>query len=129
MITKTEECMKEAAQYWNLFPEITTPHHHQGPLIDPNTREPYVMVMVGDFWLEDTFFPGSPRDSLLINEDDLARLKRRVLHISIYREEKPQHPTTINTSLPASRKTFLQQRGGIMQDQWQDLRGFFAPSP
>ena len=80
-------------QYWSLFPEITTPCNHWGPLIDPNTGEPYPMAVVGDFCLKDIIFPGSLRDSLLFNEDDLTRLKRKGFCISTYREEKSS-PTT-----------------------------------
>ena len=64
-------------QYQNLFPEITVPCNHWELLIDPNTWEPYPMAAVGDFCLENIFFPGSPGDSLLFSEDDLARLKRK----------------------------------------------------
>ena len=48
------------------------------------------MAAAGDFCLEDPFFPGSPRDSLLFKEDDLTSLKRKGFHVSTYREEKPQ---------------------------------------
>ena len=81
------------AQYQNLFPEITAPCNHWGPLIDPNIGEPYPMAAVGDFCPKDAFFPGSPGDSLLFNKEGLTRLKRRGFHISTYKEEKPP-PTT-----------------------------------
>ena len=77
-------------QYRTLFPEIVTPHNNRGLLIDRNTGEPYPMADVGDFYLMDLLFPGSPGDSLLLKEDDLKRLKRKGFHVSIYREEKPQ---------------------------------------
>ena len=81
------------AQYWSLFPEITVPCNHRGLLIDATTGEPYPMAVAGDFCLEDAFFPGSPGDSLLFNEDDLSRFKRKGFCVSTYREEKPM-PTT-----------------------------------
>ena len=68
-------------QYRTLFPEIVMTHNHQGPLIDPNTGEPFPMAAAGDFCLVDPFFPGSP---------DLSRLKRKGFCVSTYREEKPQ---------------------------------------
>ena len=52
--------------------------------------EPYPMATVGDFCLENPLFAGSPRDSLLFKEDDLARLKRKGFRVSTYRKEKPQ---------------------------------------
>ena len=79
-----------STQYQTLFPEIIAPHNHWGLLIDPNTGEPYPMATAGDFCLKDPFFPGSPGDSLLFNEDGLTRLKRKGFHVSTYREEKPQ---------------------------------------
>ena len=78
------------AQYSTLFPEIIMPCNHQGPLIDPNTGEPYPMATVGDFCLMDSLFPGSPGDSLLFKDDHLDRLKRKGFRVSTYREEKPQ---------------------------------------
>ena len=80
-------------QYQSLFPEITMPCNHWGLLIDATTGEPYPMAVVGDFYLKDAFFPGSPGDSLLFNEDDLTRFKRKGFCVSTYREEKPM-PTT-----------------------------------
>ena len=59
-------------QYRTLFPEIAASHNQQELLIDHNTGEPYPMVAAGDFCLMDPIFPGSPGDSLLFKEDDLA---------------------------------------------------------
>ena len=78
------------AQYQNLFPEIATPCNHWGPLIDPNTGEPYPMAVVRDFCIEDTFFPGSPGDSLLFNKDDLTK-KKMVLHLNLQGGETPTY--------------------------------------
>ena len=78
-----------------LFLETIMPCNHQGPLIDHNTGKPYPMAAAGDFWLMDPIFPGSPGDSLLFKEDDLAQLKRKGFHVPTYREEKPQ-PTVPN---------------------------------
>ena len=88
------------------------------PLIDPNTREPYPLEVVGDFCLKYAFFLGSPGDSLLFNEDDFARLKRRGFNISTYWEEKPPPTTSTEDKHQSShiQEMFLQQRGGITQD-------------
>ena len=77
------------AQYKTLFPEITMPHNHRGPLINHSSRKPYPMVPVGDFSPVDKIFPGSPVDSLLFNGKELARLKRKGLQVSTFQEEKP----------------------------------------
>ena len=94
------------SQYRTLFLEIVVPRNHWGPLIDHNTGEPYPMVATGDFCLVDPIFPGSPGDSLLFKEDDLAQLKRKGFHIPTYREEKPQPtgPRKTSTSLPMPRR-------------------------
>ena len=98
------------AQYRTLFPEIVTPHNHQGPLNNHNTGEPYPMEVVGEFCLMDPIFPGSPGDSYLFKEGDLESLKRKGFHISTYREEKPtptvpkedkQKSSCIKDSVPA----------------------------
>ena len=60
------------AQYRTLFPEIAAPCNHWGLLIDHNTREPYHMATTGDFCLIDPIFLGSPGESFLFKEDDLA---------------------------------------------------------
>ena len=96
-----EGSCSQSTQYRTLFPEIITPHNHWGPLIDPNTGEPYPMATAGDFCLKDPLFPGSPGDRLLFKEDDLDRLKRKGFCVSTYREEKPW-PTV--PSLPTSRR-------------------------
>ena len=84
-------------QYQSLFLEITTPCNHQGPLIDPNTWEPYPMTAVGDFCLKDIFFPGSPRDSLFFNSSTSQLTGRRNPCLP--------PPQKINTSFPTSRRT------------------------
>ena len=48
------------------------------------------MVAMGDFCLMDPILPGSPGDSLLFKEDDLAQLKRKGFCIPTYQEEKLQ---------------------------------------
>ena len=76
------------AQYKTLLPEITMLHNHLVPLLDLDSRKPFLMVPVGDFNLKDKIFPGIPADSLLFNGDELAKLQRKRYQISTYREEK-----------------------------------------
>ena len=52
------------------------PCYHWVPLIDLHSGEPFPMVPVGDFQLVDKIFPGTPRDSLLFNSDDLTKLQK-----------------------------------------------------
>ena len=66
----------QGVQYSHLLPKITMLHIHQAPLIDLHTGDPFPLVLVGDFQLEDTILPGMPGDSLLYNSDDLAKLHR-----------------------------------------------------
>ena len=63
-------------QYSCLLPEITMLRNHRAPLIDLHMGDPFPLVPVGDFQLEDNIFPRMPGDSLLYNSDDLAKLCR-----------------------------------------------------
>ena len=94
------------AQYDHLFPEITTVCNHQGPLIDPNTGEPYPVVAVGDFCLMDSFFPGCPGDSFVFQESELTKVQKKGYCISTYREEPPSPPAPRegHTSPPAKQR-------------------------
>ena len=47
------------------------------------------MVMVGDFSLVDKIFLGSPGDSLLFNDEELTKLKRKGYLVPTFKEEKP----------------------------------------
>ena len=68
-------------------------HNHCGPLMDLNTGEPYPMEVAGNFCLEDTFFPGCPRDSLVFHNSELTELVRQGYHIPTY-WEKAAGPTS-----------------------------------
>ena len=90
------------AQYKTLFPEITMLHNHWGLLINHNSQKPYPMFIVGDFCLVDKVFPGTPRDSLLFNGEDLARLKRKGYQVSTFKEEKPPSGSSKKEKQPSS---------------------------
>ena len=66
----------QGTQYSCLLPKITMSCNHRVPLVDLHTGEPFPLVPVGDFQLEDNIFPGMPGDSLLYNSDDLTKLHR-----------------------------------------------------
>ena len=89
-------------EYKTLFLEITMLCNHQGLLIDHNSGKPYPMVMVGDFCLVDKIFLGTPRDSLLFNGEELAKLKRKGYQVSTFREEKPSSSSYKKKKQPPS---------------------------
>ena len=74
-------------QYKTLFPIIAELHNHRGPLMDPNTGEPYPMEVAGNFCLKDMFFPGCPGDSLMFHNSKLAKLAGQGYCIPTYREK------------------------------------------
>ena len=76
-----------SVQYKTLFPIIAELQNHRGPLVDPNTWEPYPMGAVGNFYLKDAFFPGCPGDSLLFHASELAELVGKGYHIPTYQEK------------------------------------------
>ena len=119
-----------SAQYRTLFPEILMPCNHWGPLIDPNTGEPYPMATTRDFCLIDPLFLGSPGDSLLFKEDDLNRLKSKGFCISTYREEKPQ-PTVCKEEKhksPHAKENMLSSSHKEEEScKWQELWGIVTP--
>ena len=61
-------------QYDHLLPEIMMPCNHWVLLVDLSTGEPFPLVPVGDFQLEDNIFPGTPSDSLLYTSEELTEL-------------------------------------------------------
>ena len=66
----------QGVQYSHLLPEITMLRNHWALLVDLHMGDPFPLVLVGDFQLEDTTFPGMPGDSLLYNSEDLTKLCR-----------------------------------------------------
>ena len=90
-----------STRYKTLLLEITMPHNHWGSLID-NSGELYPMVMVGDFCLVYKIFLGTPRDSLLFNGEDLAKLKRKGYQVSTFKVEKPCSSSSRKEKQPSS---------------------------
>ena len=60
-----------------LFPKILKPWNHQVPLIDPITKEPYSMKLMGDFRSMDPIFKGCYGDSFLYSNVDLGQLQQQ----------------------------------------------------
>ena len=75
-----------------LYSTILEPRNHHSPLIDPVTREPCLMEVVGNFKAVDPIFKGSYRDSFLYSEDDLAQLRQQKVYLSTFQEEIPVPP-------------------------------------
>ena len=77
--------LPRGAQYKErLFPEILELQNHQAPLIDPITKKPFPMKLVGDFRSMDPIFKGCYGDSLLYSDADLGRLQCHDIHLPPY---------------------------------------------
>ena len=72
-----------------LYPTILEPRNHCGPLIDPATREPCPMEVVGDFRAVDPIFKGCYGGSLLYSKDDLALLRQWKSYLPTFQGEIP----------------------------------------
>ena len=70
-------------QYNHLLPEIMMPHNHQEPLVDLSMGEPFPVVPVRDFQLED-IFPRTPGDSLLYTSEELEKLCRMRYQVAMH---------------------------------------------
>ena len=96
-------------QYKTLFPIIVEPHNHCGPLMDLNTREPYPMEAVGNFCLEDAFFPGWPGDSLVFHNSELTKLVELGHCIPTYGEKAVESTGSTKTHQSPCSKENLQK--------------------
>ena len=74
----------QGAQYDHLLPEIMMPHSHLAPLVDLSMGEPFPLVPVGDFQLEDNVFPGTPSDSLLCTSEELMKLQKMKFQVTMH---------------------------------------------
>ena len=77
-----------STQYKTLFPEITMPCYHQGPLINHSNGKPYPRVPCRRLQPSEQDIPWFSC-SLLFNGEELARLKRKEYQIFTFRREKP----------------------------------------
>ena len=75
-------------QYSCLLPKITMLCKHRVLLIDLHMGEPFPLVQVEDFQLEDNIFPGMPGDSLLYSSDDLTKLHRMRFQVTTHWTEQ-----------------------------------------
>ena len=81
------------AQYndW-LLPTTLKPQNHRSLLVDSSMSEPYLMEMVGDFWVADLIFKGCYGDSLLYSDTDLHCLRWHGIHLPAFQGEIPMPP-------------------------------------
>ena len=78
------------AQYKErLFPKILEPQNHWVPLINPATKEPFPMKLMGDFRSMDPIFKGCYGDSFLYSDVDLGQLQWLDMHLPPYWGEIP----------------------------------------
>ena len=60
------------------------PHNHWVPLVDLSTGEPFPLVPVGDFQLEDNIFPETLGDSLLYTSEELMKLQKMKFQVTTH---------------------------------------------
>ena len=85
--------LPRGAQYKErLFPEILEPQNHWAPLIDPATKEPFPIKLMGDFRSMDRIFKGCYGDSFLYSDMDLGQLQWQERHLPPYWGEIPTPP-------------------------------------
>ena len=72
------------AQYDHLLPKIMMLCNHQVLLVDLSMGEPFPLVPVGDFQLEDNIFPGTPGDSLLYTSKELMKLQKLRFQVTMH---------------------------------------------
>ena len=66
------------AQYdYNLLPHLIRPQNHRSLLVDPVKAQPYPMVKVGSFMMQDPLFPGTAGDSYIYWGDAWKWLEER----------------------------------------------------
>ena len=61
----------------NLLPCLIRPWNHRSLLVDPITAQPYPMVEVGSFTMQDPLFPGTAGDSYVYWGDAQKWLEER----------------------------------------------------
>ena len=81
-------------------------HNHHGPLVDPNTGEPYPMEVAGNFCLKDPLFPSCPGDSLFFHDSELTKLMGQGYCIPTYWKKATESTGSLKThQFPTARRT------------------------
>ena len=77
------------------------PCNHWVLLVHLSTGEPFPLVPVGDFQLEDNIFPGTPGDSLLYTSEELA-MHCPVQALTVCHEDETSQPSHSSGKAPSS---------------------------
>ena len=82
----------------NLLPQLIRSRNHRSLLVDPVTAQPYPMVEVGSFTMQDPLFPGTMRDSYVYWGDVPKWLEERGYQVLKYTGPGPEVPLAISAS-------------------------------
>ena len=91
--------LPRGAQYDdNPLPRLIRPQNHRSLLVDPVMAQPYPMVEVGSFTMQDPLFPGTMGDSYIYWGDVPKWLEERGYRVLKYTGPGPEVPLTISAS-------------------------------
>ena len=104
------------AQYDNnLLAQLIRRWNHRSLLVDPITAQPYPMVEVESFMIQDPLFPGTAGDSYIYWGDAWKSLEERGYRVLKYTGSGPEVPLTVSTSTiaPTSGANDAIMQGGM----------------
>ena len=108
--------LPRGAQYDdNPLPQLIRPWNHRSLLVDPIMAQPYPMVEVGSFMMQDLLFPGTVGDSYVYWGDARKWLEERGYQVLKYTGPSPEVPLTISAStiMPTSGANDAIMEGGM----------------
>ena len=107
--------LPRGAQYnENLLPQLIRPRNHRSLLVDPVMAQPYPLVEVGSFTMQDALFSGVAEDSYIYWGDVQKWLEERGYRVLRYTGHGPEVPLAISasTSVPTSSANDAIMQGG-----------------
>ena len=98
----------------NLLPQLIRPQNHRSLLVDPITAQPYPLVEVGSFTMQDPLFPSTAGDSYVYWGDTQKWLEERGYRVPKYMGAGPEVPLAISTPtiMPTSGANDAIMQGG-----------------
>ena len=101
----------------NLLPQLIRLRNHRSLLVDPVMAQPYPMVKVGSFTMQDPLFPGTAEDSYIYWGDAWKWLEERGYRVLKYTGPSPEVPLAISTStiMPTSGANDAIMQGGMLE--------------